>query len=422
MKSILRGTDSALARCAVSIVVTLAAIGAAAAADLSLASRRADFEQLVKAVEEDDVYLSAGGHCWGEVRSRLAAHVDAASTDDAWRRVLEDAIDELHDFHAGVSPDSAATRWAVPTSADIWAEWRGAQAFVTAVRAGSDAERAGVQAGDEVVRIDGARVVDATQAELHCDAARADATARRWALLTQLAGRKGAARELVLRDGAGALRTVSLPARRRFDRPKEAVTAQRLSPETALIRLNNSIGRNDTVAAFDAALASVRDAPALILDLRDLPSGGNSTVALGILGRFVSQRMPYQRHRVPAYGLPDVERNWVEEVAPRGPFTYTGKLVVLVDAWTGSMGEGMAVGLDAMKRATVVGTPMAGLAGSVDRLTLNATGISVQFPTEQLFHVDGTPRHHWRPPVEVVPVTGDDPVLRRGRALLESAR
>ena len=407
-------------RAALALAVLASNGMAAAAPDLSLASRRADFEQLVKAVEEDDVYLSAGGHCWAGIRERLAARVDAAATEDAWRRVLEDAIDELHDFHAGVSPDSSEVRWAVPTSADLWAEWRGERAIVNAVRAGSDAARAGVAVGDEVVRVNGVPITAATQAELHCDAARTDATARRWALLTQLTGRRGAARTFELRDAAGTLRTVSLPAARRFDRPKEAVTTQRLSPEIAMIRLNNSIGRNETVAAFDAALASVRDAPGLILDLRDVPSGGNSTVALGILGRFVSQRLAYQRHRVPAYGLPDVERNWIEEVAPRGPFTYTGRLVVLVDAWTGSMGEGMAVGLDAMKRGTVVGTPMAGLAGSVDQVKLNATGISVQFPTEQLFHIDGTLRHHWRPPVEVSPVTNDNAVLQRARALLES--
>jgi carboxyl-terminal processing protease len=39
--------------------------------------------------------------------------------------------------------------------------------------------------------------------------------------------------------------------------------------------------------------------------------------------------------------------------------------VVLVGRWTASMGEGMAIGLDAMKRATIVGTRMAGLNGAV---------------------------------------------------------
>ena len=401
------------------IVALLALAGTAHAADLSLASRRADFERLVAAVNEDYVYLGDGGNCWADVRARYAARVDAAITDDAWRRVLEDALDELHDFHAEIVPGSTTTRWAVPSAADVWAEWRAERAVVSASRVGSDAARAGVHIGDEIVQVDGVPVAAAVQAELHCDAARASPVARRWSLLTLLAGRRGATRELQLRDAAGALRTVTLDAQRRVDRPSERVSAQRLSGDEALIRLNNSLGQLDTVAAFDAALAGVRDAKGLILDLRDVPSGGSSTVALGVLGRFVAERLPYQRHRIPAYGLPDVERNWIEEVQPRGPFTYTGRLVVLVDAWTGSMGEGMAIGLNAMKRATVVGTPMAGLAGAVDRTSLPATGVAVQFPTEQLFHVDGTPRHRWRPPVEVTPVDGEDAILARGRAALK---
>ena len=402
------------------VVALLALTGAAHAADLSLASRRADFERLVAAVNEDYVYLADGGNCWADVRTRYAAQVDAATTEDAWRRVLEDALDELHDFHAEIAPGSTATRWAVPSAADVWAEWRGERAVVSALRVGSDAVRAGVRIGDEVVQIDGVPVAAAAQAELHCDAARASPMARRWALLTLLAGRRGAARELTLRGAGGVLRTVTLAAQRRVDRPAERVSVQRLSADEALIRINNSLGQPDTVAAFDAALAGVRDVQGLILDLRDVPSGGSSSVALGVLGRFIAERLPYQRHRIPAYGLPDVERNWVEEVQPRGPFTYTGRLVVLVDAWTGSMGEGMAIGLDAMKRATVVGTPMAGLAGAVDRSSLPATGVGVQFPIEQLFHVDGTPRHRWRPPVEVTPVDGEDAILARGRAALKN--
>ncbi|MEO8527182.1 MAG: S41 family peptidase [Caldimonas sp.] len=396
--------------------------GAAQAADFTIASRRADFERLVQAVAEDHVYLQDGGHCWADARARYAARVDAADTGDAWRRVLEDVLDELHDFHAGIHPESEAVRLAVPSSADLWAQWQGDRAIVTAVRAGSDAARAGVQIGDEVVRVDGTPMLAAAQAELHCDAARGNAGARRWALLATLAGRRGTPRQLQLRTSTGATRTVELPATRRFERAAELVTTQRLSTDAALIRLNNSLGQQETVSAFDAALATVRDVRGLILDLRDVPSGGNSSVALGIMGRFVATRMPYQRHRIPNFGQADVERNWVEEVQARGPFTYTGRLVVLVDAWTGSMGEGMAIGLDGMKRATVVGSAMAGLAGAVEHTALPATGISVQFPIEQLFHLDGTPRHRWRPPVEVNPVNGRDVLLERALAELRSAR
>jgi C-terminal processing protease CtpA/Prc len=165
-----------------------------------------------------------------------------------------------------------------------------------------------------------------------------------------------------------------------------------------------------------------------LLDLRDVPSGGDSSVALGIMGRFVHTPLAYQRHRIPNYGQADVERNWLELVAPRGPFTYDAPVVVLVDHWTGSMGEGMAIGLDAMGRALVVGTPMAHLAGAVSDFTLPRTGIDVAFATEQLYHVNGKPRQDWLPPVllpdtapEVLPgaSAAADPVLARGLAELQ---
>ena len=49
--------------------------GAAQAVDLTIASRRTDFERLVKAVEEDHVYLQDGGHCWADARVRVEVGV-----------------------------------------------------------------------------------------------------------------------------------------------------------------------------------------------------------------------------------------------------------------------------------------------------------------------------------------------------------
>ena len=71
------------------------------------------------------------------------------------------------------------------------------------------------------------------------------------------------------------------------------------------------------------------------------------------------------------------------------------------------MGEGIAIGFDGMKRGTVVGTPMAGLRGAVDGLDLPHAGFRVFFPTEEVYHVNGTPRHEWLPPVLVRPTKGD---------------
>ena len=88
------------------------------------------------------------------------------------------------------------------------------------------------------------------------------------------------------------------------------------------------------------------------------------------------------------------------------------------------MGEGMAIGFDAMQRAVVVGTPMAHLAGAVSDDKLPRTGVDVAYATEQLFHVNGTPRQDWLPPVFVTIPVGDqgDPILTRGMAELSASR
>ena len=109
-------------------------------------------------------------------------------------------------------------------------------------------------------------------------------------------------------------------------------------------------------ACGSSAMASVTDATALILDLRDTPGGGNSSVARGIMGHFTKVERPYQVHVYPyeqrRYG---VIRKAVEHVVPRAPH-FAGRVVVLGGRWTGSMGEGIMIGMDAFG-ATTIGSP-----------------------------------------------------------------
>lgn len=76
-------------------------------------------------------------------------------------------------------------------------------------------------------------------------------------------------------------------------------------------------------------------------------------------------------------------------------------IVVLVNRWTARMGEGMAIGLDGMRRATIVGTRMAGLNGGIFNLELPQTKIVVTYAGERLNHINGTPRENFVPRVLV---------------------
>ncbi len=340
-----------------------------------------DFDTFVEDFQGNFAYIDRPDKPWLTWQQRFGPEAGAATSQEALDVVLASAIAELHDFHAEVrSP--LPNRWLpVPTFADIWAEWRTGQAIIVAVRTGSDAERSGLVPGDRVTRIGSSTTAEAITTRLGFTAATADANARNWALLSILAGRASEARALTITNSSG-IRTVTLPTERRFDRAATPLSTRTLPGNIGLIRFNNSLGEQTTVAAFDAVLNTLRTSSALILDLRDVPSGGDSSVALGIMGRLVTSQKPYQRHRIPHYGQPDIERNWVEFAAPRGPYTYNGPVAVLVDHWTGSMGEGIAIGLDGMGRGVVIGTPMAHLAGAVSDFHLPLTGTAVAFATE----------------------------------------
>jgi len=415
-------------RCTNGISALLAAMlglaGCAAhAADLSEAARIADFGTFVQDFSENYAYPERADKPWLTWNERYRPAVLAAPTAEGYAAVIEAALDELHDFHAEVRAHNPHRWLPVPTFADIWASEDADGAVVIAVRRGSDAGRAGIRVGDHITAIGKVPLAAAIAARLTPSVDNHDSKAREWALLSLLAGRADEERHFTVRGHDGVERSVTLQLERRFDRPAGELASGRLSGGIGWIRFNNSIGDIGTVAAFDRALEQMRDAPGLILDLRDVPSGGDSSVALGIMGRLVKSMLPYQHHRIPNYGRSDIERNWFEYVTPRGPFSFDAPVVVLVDHWTGSMGEGMAIGLDAMKRALVVGTPMAHLAGAVSDFTLPRTGIDVAFATEQLYHVNGTRRQDWLPPVQVTDAAdaadANDALMARGIAELQ---
>jgi carboxyl-terminal processing protease len=194
------------------------------------------------------------------------------------------------------------------------------------------------------------------------------------------------------------------------------------------IRLDNSLGRNETMAQFTAALQALLDTRALVLDLRNTPSGGTTTVARAIMGHFTDRERPYQVHVVPGeqrrFGVP---RKFVEQVAPRAPH-YRGHVFVLGGRWTGSMGEGMMIGFDALGHRTV-GSELGHLLGAMFHETLEASGARVELGEEQLLHVNGTPREAFRPVISVDPAEaradGDpafDAVLRALRTRTAPAR
>jgi len=375
---------------------------------------RQDFDAAWRAATDRYAYFDARATSWADIPSLYADELRRVATRDDLVALLERVLDELYDPHAQLNVNLASSPRLVPSGTDLWAEWRQGEALVTDVRVDSDAQRAGIRPNDVVVAIDGTPIADAVEARLGRSYPHSVAAARDWALRAVLAGRHDARRVLRVRQGE-AIRTFELGARDQFGaRNPKPVTHSRIAGGIGVVRINDSLGDAATIQAFDRALDELADTRGLIVDLRDTPSGGNSTVARGILGRFVTRDLPYQRHLLPSEERETgVRRSWLELVSPRGT-AYRRPVAVLVGHWTGSMGEGLAIGFDATGAATVVGTAMAGLLGATDRIVLPHTGIGLNLPTERLYHVDGTPREAFRPrvPVDVTkPAPDGDPFV-----------
>ncbi len=193
--------------------------------------------------------------------------------------------------------------------------------------------------------------------------------------------------------------------------------------------INGSLADTGLLELFDSAHDDLSETDGLILDLRRV-GGGNTRIVEGIIGRLIDGERVYQR-TVPRNGDPFLSR-----VKPRGEWQYKRPVVILVNRWTGSAGEGLAISLDAIERATVVGTKMAGLEGSVYTMRMPHTGIGFQCTKQKIFNGTlkgdsasrefvGSSRSEYIPSVLIDPVSevwseSEDQILKKGIEVLRN--
>lgn len=354
-------------------------------------------EQLDATIAENYAYLDELPN--GELPKSdvLTAERKAVHDDRTLLVYAEKRLASLADHHA-ITGSSFRDSWAVvPTYTDLWVVKEGDRFVVDAVRDGSPAADFGVAVGDTIIAVSELPIDQAissfwTSLGLSETQARAEYAAR-----VLVAGRRDRARRIKIKNSSGTVHELVLPSMYDLDQGERPPLTVCRSDSRTVVRFNNSLGDSGTIDAFDNAMRAVPEGDELVIDLRDTPSGGNTTVARGIMGWFVTEPRGYQIHNRPAEqrqtGIP---RQWIEQVLPREG-KYRAELpIIVVGRWTGSMGEGIAVGLASLG-AEVRGTKMAGLKGSVEDLRAGETDLSVKLPTETLLTTSGHPREDFIP-------------------------
>lgn len=354
----------------------LAAALLAAPAAAQTLDGAAAFDTAWSAIHRTHFDTTFNGVDWPAVRDELRPRAAVAADAGELRVVLREMLGRLRQSHFYLIPGESEGELSSGGAAgdgDAGLDVRllDGALVVTAVRPGGPAERAGIRPGWVVERVgtrDGERLLSAL-GSLEDPRLR---ELQAWSSLR--AAQTGAAGDTLpvrLRDGEERVQEMGLV----LDTPpgqvtrfgnlppmRVAVHSERLDAggrSVGLIRFN--LWLPALAARLDDAVHRLRDADAIVLDLRG-NVGGAGAMAMGVAGHFIDRADTLGTMRMRTATLQFVvnPRRATAEGERVRPFA--GPVAILTDATTASTSEIFAAGLQGLGRARVFGAATAGQA------------------------------------------------------------
>jgi carboxyl-terminal processing protease len=354
-----------------------------------------DFSEFWSDLNENYAYFEQQKVDWNKVRQTYEPLVVDIHNRDEFIRILEHVVNELHNGHISLNTNLESSNRIIPSGSDIFVQQKDNAFFITDIRKNYPSERSGLKPGMQVIKFNGKNIETQLSLFLPTYTQNYNPEMVEYALNMLFAGTHDKKRSItVLENGIEKIYT---PDNDNTPSSSATLIEYRIVKEnTGYIKISNSLGNDDLIPAFDNAMDSLQHTNKIIIDITETPGGGNSAVARAIMGRFIEKEMPFQKHEMTETQY-RIKRSWTEFVVPRNE-TYKNEVIILVGHWTGSMGEGIAIGFDGMDRGKVIGTKMAGLIGAISQFRLSNTKIGFQFPTERVYHINGTPREDFKSP------------------------
>ncbi len=357
-----------------------------------------DFSFYWQTINENFAYFDKQKTNWEKVKTIYQPIIDTLKTENQFIYVLEKINNEFYNGHIFLNTNTNSSNRTIPTGSDLKAVYENNKFVIVEVRKGFNADLCGLKKGMIVAKFNGVAMDKAIVDFLPKSVATFDNSMYEYAINMLLAGTHNAKREITISNN-GIEKTFypdNIP-NKTDDNYATLLESKIINSNIGYIKINNSLGNFDLITEFDKTLDSLLNTKGLILDFRETPSGGNTTVARAILGRFIDKEQPYQKH---IYTFEEketgIKRSTLELVSPRQK-QYTKPIIVLVNYWTGSMGEGITIAFDGMKRAKILGTTMAGLLGEITTFETPEMKIPFSFPTAQLQKINGLPREKFIP-------------------------
>ena len=313
-----------------------------------------------------------------EVMARVEADfVDTVNSQGLYRKAVDGLLYELRDPHSVYLPPDRYAALTERTSGSYGGLGIEINALESAVEIitplpGTPAERAGIQAGDRIVEVNGRPTRGLSLEEAS----------------KLLRGRAGTPVSLLVdRPGVGA----RLPYRltREEIRVSPVQNASMLRPGVGYVDV--SVFADSTSAELARAVASLtaKGMRTLVLDLRGNP-GGLLDEGVAVADLFLNPGQEVVRTRGRS---PDANRTWTDRAPQRWPAL---PLVVLVDGASASASEIVAGALQDHDRAVIVGAPSYGK-GSAQTLLPMPEGGALKLTTALWYTPSGRSINHPRP-------------------------
>lgn len=381
------------------------------------------WDELVGTLKSDYAYLDKGPANTNALIESFSEKALKTTNKAAFIDVAQGFLRHFSDPHLNIGPYNLEDFSVYPTGSDIYAQFNQSHAQIYDIKRGSDAFKQGLRPGMRILSIDGLSVrqaiEDATLSKLEA----LSPAQQNYALNVALGGKRYQKRRLEIQHNHHR-KFIELAAT--YDHINQLSQGPSVTIKTfdnlGYIRFNNVLGNENSAKLFKDALPTLAKTKALIIDLRNTPSGGNTGVAEPILGHFVQQKAPYQGYRVQKNKQPYAQAPYQQAYAiPQTPFI-DKPYVVLAGRWTGSMGEGMTIALDALGAKAVIGAPMADLLGGIKQVTLSKSEAVLEVGFERMYHLDGRFREDYEPTILLKSAdtdkNGDDPALRAAVKML----
>lgn len=361
-----------------------------------------DFDFYHKTIKDNYAYFDKQKSNWDNAKSIYQPYVDTCSSRNSFIQILEKTLNELYNGHNFLNTNTDQSNRLIPTGSDLKIIYKNGDFIIDEVREHFNSDICGLKKGMQIIGFNSLPIKEAIKPLLPKSTSNYDAPIFEYAVNMLLAGTHNTKRKITAQlNGISKDYYPDNIPNKTESNYKTVIEWKKLENNIGYIKINNSLGNDELIKLFDSALDSLFNSNGLIVDLRETPSGGTSIIARAMMGRFIDKEMPYQKHLYIAEERETgIKRTALELVSPRQKI-YKKPLVILVGNWTSSMGEGIAIGFDAMQRATIVGTKMAGLLGEIFTFETPELKIPFSFPCVQLQTVKGQPREDYLPTIPV---------------------